>query len=125
MASQQTINLNLAGATAVLPANATAALINLTVDFDATMPSYLTVWPQGEPRPLASANNAEPGLISANSMLAKLGTTGGISIFNQQGAVNLVIDVVGYTIALADAGLDHGGHLLSGNGAPSNSLGDD
>ena len=59
--------------------------------------SFLTVWPAGTPRPFASADNAEPGLVMPNLTLAKLGPTGGISIYAQQGAINLAIDLVGYT----------------------------
>jgi hypothetical protein len=50
-----------------VPATATAALINITLDQNATLQSFLTVWPTGEPRPLTSTNNAQPGLIAANS----------------------------------------------------------
>jgi hypothetical protein len=56
---------------------------------------------------VASANNALPGLVASNSMLAKLGH-GGISIFNQQGDVNVVVDVIGYVMPLADAGATAG-----------------
>ena len=57
------------------------------------------MWPTGESMPLASTNNAEPGFISPVSALMKLGTGGKISVFNQQGAVNVIIDVTGYFVA--------------------------
>ena len=70
--------------------------INVTIDDDATLKSFLTVWPKGDPKPLASTNNAEPGFISPVSALMKVGTDGMISVFNQQGSVNVIIDVTGY-----------------------------
>ena len=41
-----------------LPDDATAVLVNVTIDGDATQRSFLTVWPVGTPRPFASADNA-------------------------------------------------------------------
>jgi hypothetical protein len=114
------LDVNVAGAGGALPANATAALLNITLDQDATAQSFLTVWPTGEERPLTSANNAQPGLIAANSMLAKLGTNGSVSIYNQQGSVNVVIDVVGYLVPASS-----GAGLLVGSGAPSAATGTD
>jgi hypothetical protein len=82
-----------------IPANATSVAINVTIDDDATLKSFLTVFPTGEPKPLASTNNAEPGFISPVSALMKVGTGGKITVFNQQGAVNVIIDVTGYFVA--------------------------
>jgi hypothetical protein len=82
-----------------IPANASSVAINVTIDDDATLKSFLTVWPKGDPKPLASTNNAEPGFISPVSALMKVGTDGMISVFNQQGSVNVIIDVTGYFVA--------------------------
>jgi len=89
--------------TAPLPANAVSAVLNITIDSDAAAKSFVTVWPTGTPRPVASANNAEPGLVSPNLTFARLGN-GSVSFYNQQGATNLTVDLVGYTIKLSDAG---------------------
>ena len=82
----------------LIPANATSVAANITIDEDATLKSFLTVWPTGQPRPTTSANNAEPGLVMANSAILKLGTDGMISVFNQLGSVNVIIDVTGYFV---------------------------
>jgi hypothetical protein len=87
------------GGVGVIPTNATSVAINITIDEDATLKSFLTVWPTGQPRPSTSANNAEPGLVSPNSAIFQLGAGGKLSVFNQQGAVNVIIDVTGYFIA--------------------------
>lgn len=97
LGANSTIDVTVAGVSGI-PAGVTAVAINVTLDFDATLKSFITVWPTGNPRPLASTNNAEPGLISANSALIKVGTGGKISVFNQQGAVNVIIDVTGYFV---------------------------
>lgn len=101
MGPGQQIDLTLAGTGRPIPAGATAAVLNIAIDQDATLQSYLTIWPAGEPRPFTAANNATPGLVAANFTMAKLGATGGISLFNQQGSVNVVIDLVGYTVPLS------------------------
>jgi len=86
-----------------LPPDAVSALLNITIDQDAAAKSFLTVWPTGEPRPLTSANNTEPGLVSPNLTMARLGG-GSVSFYNQRGATNLAVDLVGYTVRLSDAG---------------------
>jgi hypothetical protein len=93
-----TRDLVVAGGTTAVPADATAVALNVTVDQDATLKSFLSVWPSGEPRPFTSIINAEPGTVQANSVSVKVGANGSISLFNQQGTVNVVIDVVGYYV---------------------------
>src|SRR4051794_4597980 len=90
-------------ASAPVPAGAVSAVLNVTVDEDAAAKAFITVWPTGEPRPLASANNAEPGLVTPNLTFAKLGTDGKVSFYNSAGATNLAVDLVGYTMPLTDA----------------------
>jgi hypothetical protein len=94
----ETINVAVGGVGAI-PTDAKSVAINITIDEDATLKSFLTVWPAGQPKPNTSANNAEPGLVSPNSAIFQLGTDGKLSVFNQQGAVNVIIDVTGYFIA--------------------------
>jgi hypothetical protein len=86
-----------------IPSDAASVLLNVTVDSSATATSFITVWPTGEPRPLASANNATPGLVMPNSILVKLGN-GSVSFYNFAGAVNLAVDLVGYTVPIGSGG---------------------
>ena len=67
LAPGATMDLRLAGIGKAIPAEATSAFLNITLDEDANLQSFLTVWPSGEPRPLTSANNALPGLVAAAS----------------------------------------------------------
>ncbi|MCU1367833.1 MAG: hypothetical protein JWL72_3909 [Ilumatobacteraceae bacterium] len=117
-----TMTLQLAGDGSAIPATATAALLNITIDNDSTLQSFLTVWPTGETQPVASSNNALPGLVASNSMLAKIGQGGKISIYNQAGSINLVVDLVGYTVPLSTFGAP-GASLASGTTAPANTTG--
>jgi hypothetical protein len=100
--ANQTIDVDVAGVGAI-PENATAVAANITIDEDATVKSFLTVWPAGETRPNTSANNAEPGLVMANSAILLLGVNGQLSVYNQLGSVNVIIDVTGYFVG---CGLD-------------------
>ena len=101
--ANQSIDVAVAGVGAI-PTDATSVAVNITIDQDATLKSFLTVWPTGQTRPLASANNAEPGLVSANSAIFQLGTDGKLSVFNQQGTVNVIMDVTGYFVAAGSTG---------------------
>jgi hypothetical protein len=79
-----------------VPASGVGAVaLNVTVT-NPTMGSFLTVWPTGSPRPLASNLNFVPGQTVANAVLTKVGTNGKISVFNNGGSVDVVIDVVGW-----------------------------
>ena len=92
------------GGVGAIPDNATSVAVNITIDEDATLKSFLTVWPTGETRPNASANNAEPGLVMANSAIFQLGTDGKLSVFNQLGTVNVIMDVTGYFVPSGSTG---------------------
>ena len=72
-----------------------AVALNVTVT-NPTLGSFLTVWPTGAPRPLASNLNFVPGQTVANAVITKVGTNGKISVFNNGGGVDVIIDVVGW-----------------------------
>jgi uncharacterized protein (DUF1501 family) len=78
-----------------LPADAVAVAINLTA-VGATVPTYVTAWPSGLNRPLASNLNPVPGMAVPNMAIVRLGADGGISLYNNAGSVHLVGDIVGW-----------------------------
>ena len=123
LGDSQVLNLRLKGAGKPLPAEAVAAVLNVTIDADATQKSFMTVWPEGEARPNASVNNAEPGFISANSTIAKLGANGGINIYNDDGAVNIAVDLVGYMIPVSEVTGLAGSKFLVGDTVPGSGTG--
>jgi hypothetical protein len=79
--------------TAAIPP--TAVVLNVTVT-NPTSASYLTVWPDGAPQPLASDLNFGKGQTRANLVVVKLGADGSIDLFNLAGSADVVIDVVGW-----------------------------
>ena len=76
---------------------ADAAAVALTVTYTGpTAPGYLTVWPTGQPQPLASTTNPNGvGDIRSNLAMIPLGDEGKVSIFSFA-PTDVVIDVVGY-----------------------------
>ncbi|WP_326551568.1 hypothetical protein [Micromonospora sp. NBC_01813] len=79
-----------------IPASGVSAVL---IDVDAISPSvstYLTVWPDGEPRPALSMLNAAANERLSNSVVVKVGSTGRLSVYNQSGNVHIAVDVQGY-----------------------------
>ncbi|MDW3215887.1 MAG: hypothetical protein R8G01_17955 [Ilumatobacteraceae bacterium] len=72
-----------------------AVVLNVAVT-NPTSPSFITVWPAGQTRPVASNLNTAPGETRANLVIAKVGTDGKVSIFNLAGSVDVIVDVAGY-----------------------------
>ena len=100
-----TIRLPLAGVAGVPAAGAGTVVVNLTAP-SATERTYLTVYPTGLPQPVASDLNPRPGWVGANTIFAKLGPDGSISIFNETGSVEVIVDVVGWLPSSAVAADD-------------------
>jgi hypothetical protein len=80
---------------ASVPATATAVVMNLTAVTPST-DTYLTAWPAGQARPLASNLNVPAGDIRPNAVIMGVGSGGMVSAFNYAGSIDLVADVVGY-----------------------------
>jgi hypothetical protein len=78
----------------VAPSSATAAILNVTAT-NATAPSFLTVYPGGT-RPTASDLNFVAGQTIPNLALATLSASGTVTIYNNTGATDVVIDLVGW-----------------------------
>jgi hypothetical protein len=77
------------------PKRPTSVVLNVTVT-DTTAVSYLTVFPAGETRPVASDLNWSPKTTHANLVVVKLSPSGQISMFNWAGKADVAVDVVGY-----------------------------
>ncbi len=91
-----TVTVRVGGAAGV-PANASAVVLNVTAT-DARDVGYVTVYPAGGTRPLASNLNIErPGQTIPNLVVVPLGTNASVSIFTQSGT-HLVADVLGYFV---------------------------
>jgi hypothetical protein len=80
-----------------VPVNATAAIVNVT-SVGSTLPSFVTVWPTGQQRPTASTMNPRPGVPVPNLAYLKLGSGGQLSVFNNTGQTDFLVDVFGYVV---------------------------
>ena len=78
-----------------VPTDATAVAINLTA-VDATLPTYVSVWPGGTVKPFTANLNPVPGMAVPNLVIGQLGPGGNLSFYNNSGTVNLVADLVGW-----------------------------
>jgi hypothetical protein len=135
----ETATVALRGVTPVPASGVASVIVNIT-SVDATTPSYLTVWPSGSARPLASTVNPAPGRTTANLAVVPLGADGAISVFNAAGSVDVVVDVLGWfgpagvgdfqpmaPVRLADTrsgpgpvgAVGPGGHLVVGSTLPA------
>lgn len=90
----QTIDLQVTGRSGVAD-NAQAVALNVTAT-QATIRSFLTVWPTGETQPGASSVNMVPFVTAPNMVLARVGAEGKVSIFNSVGSSHVIVDVLGH-----------------------------
>jgi len=61
-----------------------------------TATGFLTIWPTGQARPKTSSLTWVAGRTIANAVTVKVGTGGKVSVFNNSGQVDVIVDVVGY-----------------------------
>lgn len=100
----ETRRLLLAGRGPV-PTGATAVVANVTAVVPSG-PGYVTVFPAGVDRPLASNLNLRRLDTRPNLVVVPVGADGGIALYNDQGTTHLLVDVVGYlTEAAGEGGL--------------------
>jgi hypothetical protein len=99
-----TVDVQITGRGGV-PAGASAVVVNVTVT-GPTGEGYLTLYPSGSARPLASNLDFTPGETVPNLVVVKLGTGGRVAMFNSGGNTQVIFDVAGYFVdsAIGDAG---------------------
>ncbi len=87
--------------------------------------SFLTVWPTGAARPNASNLNLRAGVTTPNMVIVALGAGGQISLFNNSGQTNLIVDVLGWfpsTLTLSTQAVKPGDVIsIGGSGFKPNS----
>jgi bacillolysin len=91
----QTRSLTVTGVHGVPVDHVSAVIANVTVT-DATAPSHLTVWPTGVTQPTASNLNFIAGQTVANHVTVGVGVGGQISVFNNTGHADVIVDLLGY-----------------------------
>jgi hypothetical protein len=92
----QSVNVAV-GTVAPAPPGATAAIVNVT-SVDSTEQSFITVWPTGTAEPTASTLNPRVGVPVPNLAYLLLGTGGKLSIYNNSGSTQYIVDVFGYVV---------------------------
>jgi DNA-binding beta-propeller fold protein YncE len=89
------ISLQVEGADGIPATGVTAVVLNLTAT-DATAPSYVTAYPDGQTPPLASNLNFHSGENIANLVTVPVGADGKVDFYNSAGSTDLVADLEGY-----------------------------
>ena len=89
------VTVPVAGRGGVPASGVSAVVLNATV-VTPTAHGFLTVWPSGQPRPLASNLNFVPGQTVPNMVTVAVGTGGAVDVFNPAGSTHLLFDVVGF-----------------------------
>lgn len=77
-----------------VPSGAKAVVVNLT-GVAPSAPTFLTVFPTA-PVPFVSDLDPVAGEVRANLAVAILSPTGTISIYNDTGSIDVVVDVLGW-----------------------------
>jgi len=80
-----------------VPANARAIACNLTVT-ETDDYGFLSAFPAGTDRPLASNVNWAPGATVANSATVRLGAGGRIWVYVERSQAQVIVDVAGYLV---------------------------
>ena len=95
----QTIDLKLTDVAGVPASGVSAVVLNVTAIHAGGPESFLTVFPSGTNRPLASNLNFLDRAVVPNLVVARLGTNGAVSIYNNMGLAHIVADVEGFYFA--------------------------
>ena len=89
------VALDVTGVGGVPDVGVGAVALNVTA-VAASASTYVTVWPHGAVRPVASSLNLARGDTAPNLVVTKVGRDGKVDLFNNAGVVHLLADVVGW-----------------------------
>ncbi|GCB47166.1 hypothetical protein SNL152K_4468 [Streptomyces sp. NL15-2K] len=92
--SAGTVGLQVAGVAGVPSSGVTSVVVNVTAT-GGTSSSYVTVYPDGSPRPAVSNLNFSAGETFPNLVVVPV-INGKVDFYNNAGSVNLVADLTGY-----------------------------
>jgi hypothetical protein len=95
LSASSSLALQVTGRGGVPSTGVSAVVLNVTVT-GPTAHGFVTVWPDGGSRPLASNLNFVPGQTVPNRVIVKVGTGGRVDFYNLAGTADLVADVGGY-----------------------------
>jgi hypothetical protein len=81
--------------------NAMAYSLNVTAVPRGTL-GFLTIWPAGQTRPLASLLNSWDGRVKANAAIVPAGVNGALSVFSTD-LTDIALDINGYFVPATDS----------------------
>jgi hypothetical protein len=90
----RTVSLQVAGVAGVPTSGVTGVVVNVTAT-GGTSSSYVTVYPDGSPRPAVSNLNFSAGETFPNLVVVPV-VNGKVDFYNNAGSVNLIADITGY-----------------------------
>ncbi len=99
--TRSSYDVQVAGVNGV-PAGVSSVVVNFTA-VRPTAKGFATIWPTGVTRPVAASVNFEPNQTVPNLVIAKVGAGGKISVYNENGVTNFVVDVLAYMTPGASA----------------------
>jgi hypothetical protein len=94
MAAQESRSFTIPQSACGIPSTAQAYSLNVTVVPHGSL-SFLTLWPAGQPLPLASTLNSGAGLVVANAAIVPAGADGAVSVYVTDPA-DVILDIDGY-----------------------------
>ena len=95
VAAGGTISATVTGVGGVPASGVSAVVLNATVT-QPTAVSFLTLFPSGTTRPLASNLNFVPNQTVPNLVVAKVGADGKVAVYNNAGSSHVILDVIGW-----------------------------
>lgn len=99
LGAKQSRTLKLSGVGGVPSTGVAAVVLDITASGASSpisAPDWVSVYPHGITRPLSSMLNPYAGTTASNVVVAKLGTSGSVVLFNYDGHTNLKVAVLGY-----------------------------
>ncbi len=84
-----------------VPTGVTSVVVNMT-GLSTTQGGYLTAYPTGTTRPVTSNLNLTASQTSAVLVIAKLSSTGSLTLYSNGGPTNVLLDVQGWFTGTAD-----------------------
>lgn len=90
------VELTVTGVGGVPPTGVDAVALNVTATNGTALHSYLTVFPTGTVRPLASNLNFTGGTTVPNLVIARVGANGKVTVYNNSGSADVIADVQGW-----------------------------
>jgi IPT/TIG domain len=97
-AGHETIAVQITAAGGPVPTGAQAVVMNVTAINRSTGSTYITAFPAGGSRPVASNINLTGNAVGTNLAIVRLSASGQVSVFNAVGGADVILDVQGYFV---------------------------